>query len=130
MTAVLRSDSKFPALSQLSCAEGFPPAPAVVKNNPAGAENFQDASVTAEIEIAGTLRLVGSARAAEMVVTTHGGPDYYLEAEKSELERLKPYQGRKVRAFGVRVVEEYKYPDPKYNHTKHILVIKRIEFLQ
>lgn len=88
-----------------------------------------NSAATMEIEISGRLRLVGDARSAEMVVTPDGGADYYIAAEKSELEKLKPHQGKKVKASGFHTVEEYKYPDAKYNHTKNVLIIERLEFL-
>lgn len=82
-----------------------------------------------KIEISGRLRLVGDARSSEMVVTPEGGADYYIAAEKSEIEKLKPHQGKKVKASGTHTVEEYKYPDARYNHSKNILIIERLEFL-
>lgn len=95
----------------------------------AGPSSTGDSAAAKKIEISGRLRLVGDARSVEMVVTADGGADHYIAAEKSELEKLKPHQGKKVKASGFHTVEEYKYPDARYNHTKNILIIERLEFL-
>lgn len=94
-----------------------------------GLSSSGNSAAAKKIEISGRLRLVGDARSAEMVLTPDGGADYYIAAEKSELEKLKPHQGKKVKASGLHTVEEYKYPDAKYNHTKNFLIIERLEFL-
>ncbi|HBC76408.1 MAG: hypothetical protein A2008_06520 [Candidatus Wallbacteria bacterium GWC2_49_35] len=96
--------------------------------NQAGQPSAGNSAAAKKIEISGRLRLVGASRSAEMVVTPDGGADHYIAAEKSELEKLKPHQGKKVKAFGTHTVEEYKYPDARYNHTKNILIIERLEF--
>lgn len=98
-------------------------------NNQAGQPSAGSSAAAKKIEISGRLRLVGASRSAEMVVTADGGADHYIAAEKSELEKLKPHQGKKVKASGFHTVEEYKYPDARYNHTKNILIIERLEFL-
>ena len=97
--------------------------------NQAGLSSAGSSAAAKKIEISGRLRLVGAARSAEMVVTPDGGADHYIAAEKSELEKLKPHQGKKVKASGFHTVEEYKYPDARYNHTKNILIIERLEFI-
>ena len=108
---------------------GSNPETARVEGGPSGSSPAADSSAAKKIEISGRLRLVGDALSAEMVVTPDGGPDHYIAAEKSEIEKLKPHQGKKVKASGTHIVEEYKYPDARYNHTKNILIIERLEFL-
>lgn len=95
-----------------------------------GPSSPENSAAAKKIEISGRLRLVGASRSAEMVVTPDGGADHYIAAEKSDIEKLKPHQGKKVKASGFHTVEEYKYPDARYNHTKNILIIERIEFLE
>ncbi len=81
-----------------------------------------------EIELTGTLRLVGSAPIFEYVLTSNG-VDYYIEADKEEIDKLKSFQGKKARTYGTVMIKKYVYPDPVYNHEKNFLFPETLEII-
>ncbi len=80
-----------------------------------------------EVEISGKLRMVGSAPFYEFVITTADNVDYYLEAKKEELDRLRSYQGRNAKTSGIVKIRQYKYPNPAYDHERRSIFPKTLD---
>jgi len=80
-----------------------------------------------EVEISGKLRMVGSAPFYEFVITTADNVDYYLEAKKEELERLRTYQGRSAKTTGIVKIQQIKYPNSAYDHERRSIFPKTLD---
>lgn len=74
------------------------------------------------IAFTGKLRLVGSGRSTQLVVTSDAPQDVFLVfADRAAMEPFLPFQGRRLRAEGLLVCQRNEYPNPVYNHTRYLL---------
>jgi hypothetical protein len=71
------------------------------------------------LEIRGRLRLVGSARYAEYVVTPPDNYDVYLDLDRVKSAGLVEYSGRYVRAKGRMRVRPMYAPGRKFVHWRY-----------
>lgn len=74
------------------------------------------------IAYTGKLRLVGSGRSPQLVVTSDAPQDVFLMfADRKAMDPFIPHQGRRVRVEGLLVCQHNEYPNPIYNHTRFLL---------
>ncbi len=88
---------------------------------------FFDANAGYEVEITGTLRRIGSARANEYVITSPDGVDHYIEASREEKDKLMHFQGKKAKIRGKLEIKKFVYPNPLYNHEKRFIFPETLE---